>query len=169
MSIIPFLLFPTFFIPTLIMVRKVFRNDEFKYAGYVMALVSAATTTLMLSNPAGFLNSAFSFGILPTIMTILFAGFCLIPVGAFIIMLFVGLKERFRLHLMTDHFNGIPEVQVNDQWIPETPRYENRDKLGISEEGRQQIARLIQAQKKTDEEENEESGYIFISSGGGEG
>lgn len=161
---LPFLLFPAFFIPTLIMVRKVFRNGEFMYAGYVMALVSAVTTTLMLSNPIGFLNSAFSIGIFPTIMVILFAGFCLIPLGAFTIMLFIGLKERFRFHTMTDHFEHvIPEIQADEQWVPDVPR-EHEDDLGISEVGRQQIARLVRAQKKTDDEEKEESGYIFISS-----
>ena len=163
MNIIPFLLFPAFFIPTLIMVRKVFGNDEFQYAGYVMALVSSVTLSLMLSNPVSFLNTVFSAGIFPTIMVILFAGFCLIPLGTFIIMLYVGLKERFRLHLMTDHFeHEIPEIQVNEQWVPEASRkYE--DDLGISEVGRQQIGRLIRAQKKNDKKQ-EESGYIFISS-----
>ena len=168
MNIFPFLLFSAFFIPTLIMVRKVFRHGELMYAGYVMALASAVTTTLMLSNPGGFLNLAFSAGIFPSIMVILFAGFCFIPLGAFIIMLFVGLKERFRLHLMTNHFeHEIPEIQVDEQWVPEASR-RHEDDLGISEVGRQQIARLIRAQKKTDEEEQEESGYIFISSEYGE-
>lgn len=163
-NIIPFLFFPVFFIPTLIMVRKVFRHGEFKYAGYIMALVSAVTTTLMLSNPVGFLNSAFSIGIFPTIMMILFAGFCLIPLGTFMIMSFVGVQERFRLHNITNHFeHAIPEIQVEEQWIPEASR-EYGDDLGISEVGKQQIARLVQAQKRTDEEEQEKSGYIFISS-----
>ena len=163
-NIIPFLLFFAFFVPTLIMVRKVFRHGEFKHAGYVMALVSAVTTTLMLSNPLGFLNSAFSIGIFPAIMMILFAGFCLIPLGAFMIMLSLGLKERFRLHNITNHFeHDIPEFQANEQLVPEAPR-EHRDDFGISEVGRQQIARLVRAQKKTDDEEQEKSGYIFISS-----
>lgn len=163
-NIIPFLLFFAFFVPTLIMVRKVFKHGEFKYAGYVMALVSAVTTTLMLSDPVGFLNSAFSIGIFPAVMMILFAGFCLIPLGAFMIMLFVGVKERYRLHTITNHFeHDIPEIQVDGQWIPEAS-LDHEDDLGISEVGRQQIARLVRAQKKTDEEEQQESGYIFISS-----
>jgi hypothetical protein len=144
------------------MVRKVFGHSELKYAGYVMALVSAITTTLMLSNPNDFLNLAFSAGILPMIMMILFAGFCLIPLGAFIIMLFVGLKERFGLHTITNHFDHeIPEPEIDVHWVPEAPH--GGDDLGISEVGRQQIARLVRAQKKEDEKEKE-SGYIFISS-----
>jgi hypothetical protein len=162
-SIIPLVLFPAFFVPTLIMVRKVFGHSELKYAGYVMALVSAITTTLMLSNPVGFLNMAFSAGIFPAMMVILFACFCLIPLAAFAIMLFVGLRQRFRIHALTDHFaHGIPHVHEEEQWIPEASQNGNGP-LGISDVGRQQITRLIRAQKKTDEEE-EESGYIRISS-----
>lgn len=163
-NIIPFLLFFAFFVPTLVMVRKVFRNSDLEYAGYVMAIVSAITTTLMLSNPTGFLNAVFSAGILPGIMMILFAGFCLIPLGTFFVMLFVGLKERFTLLATRNHFeHEFPDVQVHEQWIPE-PSRGNRDNFGISEVGRQQIARLIRAQKKTDEEEDEQSGYVFVSS-----
>ena len=163
MNIIPFLLFPAFFVPTLIMVRDAFSDDEFKYAGYAIALVSAVTTTLLLSNPVGFLSLVMSAGIFPTIMVFLFAGFCLIPLGTFMIIVFVGLKERFRLHNITiglDH--EIPEIQANQQRIPEVSR-ERRNDLGISDVGRQQIARLVRAQKD-DEGENDESGYIFISS-----
>jgi len=99
-----------------------------------------------------------------TIMVILFAGFCLIPLGVFTIMLFIGLKERFRLHTITNHFeHGIPEIQVDERWVPVVSS-EHEDDLGISEVGRQQIARLVRAQKKTDDEEQEKSGYIFISS-----
>lgn len=164
-NIITFLLFFAFFVPTLIMVRKVFTDSDLKYAGYVMALVSTLTTALMLSNPVGFLNSAFSIGIFPAIMMILFAGFCLIPLGTFIIMLFVGLKARFTLLSIRNHFDhGIPQIQVSEQLFPKVSR-DNEDDFGISEVGRRQIARLIRAQKRTDEEK-EESGYIFISSEG---
>lgn len=163
-NIVPFLLFFAFFVPTLIMVRKVFDDSELEYAGYVMAVVSAITTALMLSNPTGFLNTAFSAGIFPAIMIILFAGFCLVPLGTFIIILLFLLKYWFTSLVTRNHFDHeIPEVQLHEQWIPE-PSSENSDDFGISEVGRQQIARLVRAQKKTDEKEDEESGYIFVSS-----
>ena len=163
MNIIPFFLFSATFVPTLIMVRQVFKDSDLQYAGYVMAVVSAITTTLLLSNPVGFLSAVFSAGILPAIMMILFAGFCLIPLGAFIIMLFVGLKVRIPLLLNRDHFNHhVSGVQVHEEWIPE-PSHEGRSNFGISEVGRQQITRLIRAQKG--EEDDEQDGYVYISSG----
>jgi hypothetical protein len=126
-----------------------------------MALVSAVTTTLMLSNPVGFLNMAFSGGIFPAIIVILFACFCLIPLGVFAIMLFMGVKERVRVHTITNHWHAIPHAHVEDHWIPEASQ-NNDSHLRISDVGRQQISRLIRAQKKNDEEE--ESGYIRVSS-----
>ena len=78
-------------------------------------------------------------------------------------MLFIGLKERFALLAIRNNFgHGIREVQAHEQRLPETSRG-NRDRFGISEVGRQQIARLIRAQKKT-EKDDEESGYVFVSS-----
>lgn len=175
MNVIPFILFPVFFIPTIAMVRKVFRRGEFMYAGYVMALVSALTTTLLLSNPVGFFDMALSGGVFAAIMVIMFACFCLIPVGAFFFMLFAGLRGRFRMDAIRSHFEHlipendlneqwVPENQADEQWVPEAHRGRDTNGLEISEVGRQQIARLIRTQKKTDEEEKEEHGYINISS-----
>jgi hypothetical protein len=165
MNVIPLILFPVFFIPTIVMVRKVFRHGELMYAGYVMALVSALTTTLLLSNPVGFFDMALSGGVFAAAMVIMFACFCLIPVGAFFFMLFAGLRDRFRVDTIRNHFEHlVPENHVDEQWVPETRHERNRNGLEISEVGRRQIARLIRTQKKTDEEEKEEHGYVNISS-----
>jgi len=162
-------LFFVFFIPTFIMVRKVFRNDELRYAGYVMALVSAMIAAMMLSDPTGFFNSALSRGIFPTIFAILFAGFCLIPVGAFMVLLFAGIKERVRLLLHQDHFHHeFPVAGVQQEWIPEVREEGVEEDLRISEVGREQIVRLIQAEKKDYGIGRKKSGYIFISSEYGE-
>jgi hypothetical protein len=165
MNIIPFILFPVFLIPTVVMVRKVFRHGEFLYAGYVMALVSALTTALLLGNPVGFFDMVLSGGVFAAFMVIMFACFCLIPVGAFFFMLFAGLRHRFRMDAIRHHFEPlIPENHVHEHWVPERRRRRNTNGLEISDVGRQQIARLIRTQKKDDEEEKEEHGYINISS-----
>ena len=174
MNIITFILFPFFFVPAIVMVRKVFGHGQFMYAGCVMALASSFITASLLSDPIGFLGFALSGGLIATSMVILFACFCLIPVGVFFCLFVVGLRDRFRINAITNHFEHlIPENPGPEPWIPENPagaewipdaRHEtDRDNLGISEGGRQQISRLIRT-KKSDEEQKEEHGYINISS-----
>lgn len=172
MIIVPFLLFFVFFVPTMLMARKVFGNDSLRYAGYVLALFSAFSAALLLSDPLGFFNHAFSFGILPAIMMILFAVTALFSVGVFMFLFFTGIVQRLHginwgllhgdaiHHQAQDFHHHVPVAHVQNHLIPQVPVSEGQD-VGISEVGRQQIAKLTKAGKP---KKKKESKYVYISS-----
>ncbi len=157
-ELIQLFIFCILFCPTLFMVRKVFRNDELRFAGYIMALISALVSTLMLTDPSSFFSSLLSLEIFPLIFLLSCLVFCFIPVVAFTVYYFVGLKERIRLYFIRRNLeNEIPMFEFDQTEIEEEEEFE------ISEVGREQISRLIRAGKKRDTEKKK-SGYVLISS-----
>lgn len=156
------LLFLFLFFPTLFMTKKIF-DDELKYADIAFALVSAFTTTMMLSDPFTFFRLYINKGFILFVLLVLVAIFCLFSVGAFIFMLFLGIKIRIRSLFQRDNFYHefpITPIHVQDVQMTED---EVEEDLRISKVGREQIIRLIQAEKK-DYVGKKKSGYIFISS-----